>query len=509
VGDVDRQLRDLFANATALMFVKDVTGRYTLANQDYTRRFGISPEQVVGRTDEDLYPLASAAAYIANDAEVLATGQPRQTEEPYGEPSGHEDPTRRWVSLKFPLLDDAGVPYAVGGISTDITDLKRAEDLVRAARAEAERANRRKDELLSRMSHELRTPLNAILGFTQLLEREALTDAARQHVREIGDAGRHLLALVNDALDIAWLESGAPGMQLIAIPAAEALQQALTIMRPLARDAGVEIASDLHAAIGHWVHADAQRLRQVFLNLVGNAVKFNRADGFVRVSCRDLEDRIRYRVTDTGPGIAPEDIPQLFTPFSRLAGAETVEGSGLGLAFSRRLARAMGGEVDVEHSAPGEGSTFFVEVPKVLEPREAGHDAVRHSDLADLPQLGPVTIVQIEDTEANQRLVERVVGAMGQARLWSARTARAGLELVAETVPDLILLDLNLPDLPATEVLQRLRNSPHSAGCPVMVLSADATPSRIEHLRSLGVARYITKPFDVHDLATAISEVVS
>ncbi|WP_416954407.1 PAS domain-containing protein [Nocardioides sp. T5] len=197
-----QHLRDLVDNATALMYIKDLSGRYVMVNHEFTRRFGIASEEIVGRTDRDLYPAASAAAYVENDARVLTTGVSMQTEEPYGEPSGADDPTRRWVSIKFPLVDQTGSAYALGAISTDITDRKRAEDEVSWARLEAERASRRKDEFLSNMSHELRTPLNAILGFAQMLRMQPLDVTASEHVDHIAEAGLHLLALVNDALDI-------------------------------------------------------------------------------------------------------------------------------------------------------------------------------------------------------------------------------------------------------------------------------------------------------------------
>jgi PAS domain S-box-containing protein len=502
--DEVRQLRDLFNSATALIYVKDPEGRYLLANGDFMRRFGLQDSEVIGHTDWDLYPQESASAYSANDAKVLRQLVPIQVEEPYGEPSGLEDLSRRWISIKFPLLDDEGVPYGIGAISTDITERKRVEDAVSWARWEAERANQRKDEFLSRMSHELRTPLNAIIGFTQLLDRFDLDPDARAHVGEIAGAGRHLLSLVDDALDLSWLEAGSPGMNLARVDAARPFHHAVRLVSPLAQEADVALAVDLHGAVGLRVIADERRLLQVFLNLIQNAVKFNQTGGLVRVSVRDLGTRLRYRVTDTGRGLTEEDAQRLFSPFTRLPGSENVSGSGLGLELSRRLMERMGGSVGLERSAPGEGSTFYVDVVKAT-PRPDYLDEIDDLQIPELPHVPfAATIVQIEDTPANQRLVAAVVEAMGETRLHSATTGETGLRLIDQLRPDLVLLDLNLPDMTAAQVLELMRRSPVGGDVPVIVLSADATPRRAEELAAFNIHSFMTKPFDVFDLATTI-----
>jgi PAS domain S-box-containing protein len=506
--EATRHLWDLFDSANALIYVKDTEGRYLLANEDYTRRFGVRREEILGRTDDDLYPGGCAGAYSDNDRRVLESGDLIQAEEPYADMSGATDQFRRWVSIKFPLFDSAGEPYGLGGISTDITERKRAEDAATWARFAAEQASRKKDEFLSRMSHELRTPLNAVVGFADLLRLQPLPAPAAQQVEQIAEAGKHLVSLVNDALDIAWIEAGSPGMELIGVPAAGPLSQALAIIRPLAAAQEIEIASDLHEALNRWIVADPRRLRQVFLNLLGNAVKFNQPRGLVRVSCRIDGDVLRYRFTDTGPGLSEADCERLFTPFSRGSGADRTEGTGLGLALSRGLVEEMGGRVGLERSAPGEGSTFYVDVPTLL-PRDGavtGDPAVAAVQ-PGLPRILAATVVQIEDSLPNQRLVEGVIEAMGGARLHSATSGVAGLTLVEDVSPDLLLLDLNLPDISGREVLARLRRG--GRDLKVIVLSADATPSSIEELRELGIAEYVTKPLDVRELARAIAEALA
>ncbi|WP_416954406.1 ATP-binding protein [Nocardioides sp. T5] len=308
---------------------------------------------------------------------------------------------------------------------------------------------------------------------------------------------------------ISWIEAGSPGLELAPVSAIEPLHQALAMIRPLAVTRDIEVASDLHGAVDRWVFSDAQRMRQVFLNLLGNAVKFNRPQGLVRVSCRVQAGFLRYRITDTGPGLDADEVEAVFAPFSRLQGADDIEGSGLGLNLSRRLVEQMGGAVGLEHSAPGEGSTFYVELPLLARERSPSAAEGFISPVQALPQVGPATIVQIEDTVANRELVEAVVAAMGKVTLHSASDGQSGLALIEQVRPDLVLLDLNLPDMSGVEVVRRLHQTIDQHHLQVIVLSADATPRRIEQLRTMGIAKYLTKPIDVHNLASAISELLT
>lgn len=504
-----RQLEDLVDNSTALMYIKDTEGRYLFANRAFTDWLGIPAEDVLGNTNKDLFPPAAAAVYDRNDKVVLATVAPVEVEEPRpGRNTASSDP--RWfLSIKFPLLDDDGVPYALGGITTDITDRKRAESEARKAREEAERANRSKDEFLSSMSHELRTPLNAILGFAQLLREQSLADEARAQVEHILRAGQHLLSLVNELLDLSWIQAGSPGMTVETVSATDAIRQALEIIRPLAAKQNIEVASDLHGALHRRIKADPLRLLQVFLNVLGNAVKFNRPDGYVRVSCRLDEPYLRFRITDTGSGLTEIDTGVLFRPFSRGSGAAGVEGSGLGLALSRHLVERMGGRLGLERTAKGEGSTFFIDTLMVPDDESKVDIPTFDSNTTALPQLSSATVLQIEDTYANRALIESVLGAMGDVRLYSASTGESGLAMADELHPDLVLLDLNLPDMSGADVLNLLRTRSADPAHPrpeVIVLSADASPVRIAELRSLGVTDYITKPVDVQRLATAVAK---
>ena len=293
------RLEDIMDNSAALIYVKDTDGRYTLVNQHFERRFGLRREDVIGRTDREVFPLEAAIVYEAHDREVMRTGRALEVEEPA---TGVADGS--WLSVKFTLLDPEGRPYALGGISTDITDRKRAEAAARDARDEAERANEAKSEFLSRMSHELRTPLNAILGFGQLLALERLEAEAQARVEHILRAGHHLLELINEVLDITRIEAGGRPLSLEPVHCCEPLVDALELVRPLAIERGIELASDMHGGLHRYVLADSQRLKQVALNLLSNAIKYNRPGGVVRTYFREsAPGRLRLLVVDTGPGL--------------------------------------------------------------------------------------------------------------------------------------------------------------------------------------------------------------
>jgi signal transduction histidine kinase/ActR/RegA family two-component response regulator len=366
------------------------------------------------------------------------------------------------------------------------------------AREQAERANGAKSEFLSRMSHELRTPLNAVLGFGQLLELEPLEPEAGKSVSQILKAGRHLLELINEVLDISRIEAGRMAVSLEAVAVQETVEEALELIRPLAAEKNVTVMREQGTGSGY-VRADRQRLKQVLLNLLSNAVKYNHEGGSVWVRVEGDQERTRIEISDTGRGIPPEQLDRLFTPFERLDAEQLgIEGTGLGLALSRGLTDAMGATLSVE-SAPGQGSTFRIE----LQAAEHQLDAPAHPDesvrvvVAAGPGRPHSTLVYIEDNLPNLRLIEQVLTRRPEIKLISAMQGSLGLELVREHRPDLVLLDLHLPDLSGEEVLARLQADPSTAGIPVVMLSADATPGQVERFEAQGASAYLTKPLDV------------
>ncbi|HYU85838.1 MAG TPA: ATP-binding protein, partial [Kribbellaceae bacterium] len=399
----------------------------------------------------------------------------------------------------------------VVGVASDVSDRLRAQRAFEIARDAAERASRAKDEFLSRMSHELRTPLNAVLGFAQLLEMDGLDEEQRDSVEHILRGGRHLLALVNEVLDLTRVESGSFALSLEPIRLWEVVDDAVHLMKPIADDTGVTV-DVLPCDTDVYVEADHQRLKQVLINLVSNGIKYNRRGGSVTVGWhRYGSGRVAIEVADTGAGIAPHRLPDLFTPFERL-GAEqtTVEGTGLGLALSHRLTQAMSGGLTLASTGP-EGSTFVAELPEAEgvvahpPPAPAGEDV---TVAEPPPDLSDVTVLYVEDNLANLSLVEELLRRADAPPPLSAVQGSLGLELAQVHSPDLILLDRHLPDMRGEDVLAQLRADPRTADIPVVVISADVMPGRGTALRDAGATAFLTKPIDVEAFWGAISTAV-
>ena len=410
----------------------------------------------------------------------------------------------RWLVLEAhgrPLLGDDGAPGAAVVVLRDISDRIALEAALVEARDAADAASRAKSDFLSRMSHELRTPLNVVLGFTQLLQMEQLPEEQASWVNQVLRAGRHLLDLINEVLDIARIESGALALSPEPVSLRDVVGDTVESMRPIA--AANDISIDfLIEGDDLFVLADRQRIKQVLLNLIANAVKYNRPRGTVLVTCKAGDDgTTELRVSDTGIGIASEHIERLFVPFDRLGAEQSaIEGTGVGLPLSLRLVQAMEGDLSVE-STPGEGSTFTVTLPSArapgdLEADAAIADAERQIALDDdLRAHG--TLLYIEDNLTNLHLMQRVVARRPGIRLLHAPQGRMGLELARTKHADIILLDLHLPDLSGMEVLGQLRADPATASVPVYIVSADATAGQVLRMRSAGAVGYLTKPLDV------------
>jgi PAS domain S-box-containing protein len=500
-------LDSLIENLPDMVFVKDAdTLRFVRFNRAGEELLGFPRADLIGKGDYDFFPKDEADAFTAKDREVLEGQRVVDIPEEPIDTAHHGQ--RILHTKKIPIFDELGRAVYLLGISEDVTERKRAADEILQARHDAERANLAKTEFLSRMSHELRTPLNAILGFSQLLDDDGLDAEQRQSVGYITQAGRHLLGLINEVLDISRIESGQLSISPEPVSVEELVDEVLALIRPLAT--GREIRVDAQGAdvVGSVV-ADRQRLKQVLLNLLSNAVKYNREAGSISIRCASADgDRVRISVVDTGYGIAPAHLERLFRPFDRI-GAENggVEGTGIGLALTRGLIDAMGGDIGVE-SELDVGSTFWFELPRAeaatrhldLEPANvalAHHDGSRR------------TILQIEDNLSNLRLVEQIIARQPGIELVSAEHGRRGLELARDLQPDLILLDLHLPDLSGREVLRSLRTNRSTRHIPVVIVSADATDRQITVLKDAGAFGYLTKPLDVAEFLRTIDRAMS
>ena len=486
-----------------MVFVKDAAElRFVRINRAAQELLGVTNDELMGKNDFDLFPPEEAAARAAADREVLRTGTLGDV---VLETVPLRDSTTRILSTKkIPVLGDDGQPQFLLGIAEDVTEWEESRLELQAARDAAEEANRAKNEFLSRMSHELRTPLHAIMGFSQLLELEAKGAREQQSAAQIMRAGRHLLDLINEVLDVSSIEAGRLALSLEAVAVADVVGEVLELMAPIAHQRGVTIIADRAGDEPEHVRADRQRLKQVLVNLVANAVKYNRDGGVVRVRFDPDGGSVRVGVSDTGPGLSEDERNRLFTPFERLGADGTeIEGTGLGLVLSQRLVEAMGGTLNVD-SQPGNGSTFWFE----LQSCAGGTAGVRLQPRPAEPTAGRPSrrILYIEDNLANVMLVERLLEHRANVELIVAMQGQLGLDLAVEHRPDLVLVDINLPDLSGHTILRRLRADRRMTGTPLVVVSADATPGQIAVCRAAGADGYLTKPFDIPAFFAVLDE---
>jgi PAS domain S-box-containing protein len=401
---------------------------------------------------------------------------------------------------------------ALVALQEAIKALQSANTEAEMARSEAERANTAKSEFLSRMSHELRTPLNAILGFGQILELSKLDVLQEESVGHILKAGDHLLDLINEVLDISRMEAGTMSLSIEPVPLWEVVKEAIDLVRPLGYHKEIQIYDDETEHCLHHILADRQRLKQVLINLLSNAIKYNIHGGRVGISCQLLEGNIlRFGVEDTGYGMSAEDMKKIFTPFERLGNkVADIEGTGLGLALSRRLTEAMGGTLHVE-SLPGQGSIFYIELPCV-DSKSKTRDSEQQTNSnspTNYDSEKTYTVLLIEDNISNQRFIQAILAKRPRIQLLATTQGRIGLELVQKHKPDLLLLDLHLPDISGEEVLRSLQQDEATQNIPVVICSADATPSQIQRLRSAGAKQYLTKPLNVKRLLEVVDKILN
>ncbi len=495
----EEQLRALIQSLDEMVFEFDRDGRYLNVWASDETLLVRPREELLGKTLPQALGEERGAAFTKTIRRVIDTRRAESLS--YELPI---DARPRWFMARIsPVVSPDGSCVKACMLARDITAAEELRNALRAAKEEAEQANQAKSDFLSRMSHELRTPLNAILGFAQLLEMGELPDEEKDNAAQILKAGKHLLELINEVLQLASIDAGRQAMSIEPVHVGELLEDARALVRPLA--ALRRITIDLAAECGDWhLLADRQRVMQVLLNVIANAVKYNRDDGTVTVRCLDAADgRHRIAVTDCGSGIPADKLSRLFIPFER-AGAERsgVEGTGLGLALSKKLVELMGGTMGVE-SEVGRGSTFWLELPATESPRLPVFAPAR-AELEVRPPARPCKVLYIEDNLSNLRLIHHIFATRPEVKLFSAMQGRLGLELAQQQRPDLILLDLHLPDLPGDEVLGELRAEPATRGIPVVMLSADATERQVERLLAAGACAYLTKPLDVRQFLAVV-----
>ncbi len=417
----------------------------------------------------------------------------------------HRDGRERWIHSVVQYEYDADGAWHFTGTVTDITERRRVEDELRRAKEEAERANRAKSEFLSSASHELRTPLNSVLGFAQLLERSKLSPDDHDSVAQILRAGRTLLAMIDSVLELARVESGRLTLSIEPVSVEELIHETVDLVRPMAAERGSRLVTPADVERPPWVLADRRRIKQVILNLLTNAVAYSRDDGSVTIAYHVAAgDRLRLSVSDTGPGIPAERQATLFTIFDRRIGSDhTRAGLGVGLALSARLIEAMDGSISVE-SEVGAGSTFSIELPLAAEP--AAGSGKQSEPGPGAPARA--TVVYVEDNLANLKLVERILDVRPGTRVLAAMQGSLGCDLAQQHHPDLVLLDLHLPDMPGEEVLRLLQDDPATRDIPVIVMSSALGNGSGQRLLDLGAEAYLAKPIDVAAFLAAVDRIL-
>ncbi len=496
LGASELKFRTLLANAPVGVTVMNYKGEIIIANANTEKMFGYAPGELLGQNMGILIPETLRERHQALCAAYRSYPKSREVGEGHDLLGLHRDGETFPIKVGLSTVKVNGELLVMNFI-TDITERIEVMKALKDAKEEAEQASYAKSEFLSRMSHELRTPMNAILGFAQLLQMEILEPEQQESVTDILRAGRHLLALINEVLDISRIEAGKMAISLEPVAIGGIITEVLELLAPLAVKHQVTL-SPFSLEHDCYVLADSQRLKQVMLNLLSNAIKYNRERGSVTLSCQASEDRLKIMVTDTGIGIPLEQQDKVFNPFERLGQeAGNIEGAGMGLALSRKFVELMEGEMGLE-SEPGQGSTFWLTLARTQGTAE--QIKVETEQPRDLIHTRPSTILYIEDNLENLRLIERFFTRWPEVKLLAAMQGKLGLDLACEHLPDLILLDLHLPDLQGTEVLEQLKTSSQTRNIPVIILSADANPEEIERNRQAGALAYLTKPLKLQTL---------
>lgn len=505
---------DLYDLAPVGYLTVAADGLIVEANLSAATMLGVVRSALVKRPLSRFIVKAHQDSYYQCRRQLLETGQAQSCELQVLQNDG----VMLWVRFIVSAVQDGSDAPALRVIMTDISERKRLDEALREtntnlelARLQADRANLAKSEFLSSMSHELRSPLNAILGFAQLMESGTPPPTPNQQASldQILKGGWYLLALINDILDLASIESGHAALSMEAVALGAVLQDCQTLIEPLTTDRAVHISFP-ELPVTCSVQADPTRLKQVIINLLSNAIKYNQNGGSVAVTCDSpAAGRLRINVRDSGPGLSKQKLAQLFQPFNRLGQeAGSTKGTGIGLVVSQRLIQSMGGEMGVQ-SREGEGSVFWFEL-QLAEAEPVGTARATLSTPAPTPppQHSPIqrTVLYVEDNPDNIALMAQLLAARPDLRLLGAPDAMRGMTMARSLAPDVVVMDINLPDISGLEVLQLLQADPATRHIPVLALSANAMPRDVERGLSAGFYRYITKPIKVNEFLQALDE---
>lgn len=516
------------------IIITDLNGILEYVNPAFEKNTGYSKEEVLGQSTRMLKSGITPNEIYHELWSTIKSGKMWQGELV----NKRKDGELYWENMTIsPIYDEKGVVINYLGIKQDISERKKAEEEIlglnlslerkvkartldlensnlalEKAREEAEQANHAKSDFLSRMSHELRTPMNSILGFAQLMEMGQLDAGQQKSISHILKSGKHLLDLINEVLDISRIEAGRVSISVEPVEITNVITDVIETLHPLASTKNVNLVINNQIPGLVYVRADKQRFKQILLNLLNNAIKYNNKDGSVWVEIEQIhgnENRIRISVKDNGIGIDPNDLDKVFSPFERVGAEQTnVEGTGLGLAVVKQLIGLMGGNQGVE-SKIGKGSNFWIELPEAIsELTRLKQSGELENTSQPLAKKGGV-VLYIEDNRSNIELVEQIVEAKRPGlKLISNMYGKNALPLALENQPDLVLLDLNLPDIHGAEVLEALRSNENTKHIPIVILSADAMPKQLEVLIKAGAQNYLTKPLDIQSFIVELDRYV-
>ncbi len=511
-AEANSLVRSLINGTEDLIYYKDADGVYQGCNHRFADLLGFAEEEIVGKTDADLVEPQRARAYRASDMQALTSWDALKSEEWIVDGDGRR---RLLETVKTVFRHSEGKALGILGVVRDVTERKEAEERMRELAESAERATRMKSAFLANMSHEIRTPMNGVLGMTEILLRTELTADQRNSLEMVRSSGEALLAVLNDILDISKIEAGHMELEEIPFDLHETIVGAAQLFSVRARERGTDLSVDVASDVPRGVRGDPTRLRQVLSNLVGNAVKFTR-EGRIRVTARAEEvgreeARVRISVRDTGVGIAPEERETIFREFTQADSSTTREygGSGLGLTISRHLVALMGGDLKVE-SEPGKGSDFFFTLTMPL--RDGAASAPGAADDLDsalagrpLPGFGepPLRVLVAEDNAVNQQV------AAGLLRKWGYEVSVAGngreaIEALEVDVPDIVLMDVQMPEIDGLEATKRIREDPRFRALPILALTAHVLPQERAECQEAGMNDYLPKPFKPDQLAERV-----
>ena len=540
-AEIIRRLSYAVEQSPVEVIITDVNGNIEYVNQKFVDNTGYDKEYAVGRKTSMVRSGQTPNQYYEHLWKTLKEGKNWSGEVL----NKRKDGSVFWQQLSVaPMYDPNGNVKNYLATKENIDERKQAEaelaqhrdhlqELVEersreliTARDEAEQANRAKTEFLSSMSHELRTPLNGILGFAQLLEmnrQEALSETQNDYVQHILKAGQHLLGLISEILDLAKIEAGKMALNLEQINISQMMLESIALISNMAQDKELTI-NDMVSSGDFHVFGDGIRVKQTIVNVLSNAVKYNRDGGEVMVTAQINDDgMLALSITDTGYGIPSEKMDDLFTPFNRLgAEGQNIEGSGIGLTITRKLMHMMGGEITA-NSEEGVGSTFTLLMPTsqptmtpvnsnniegaiVLSLADGDDEAFTDSD--KIEDYSSKTLLYVEDNSSNQFLVERALTNMSGLKLKCVNNAKTGLELAKRDKPNLILMDINLPGMTGFEAMNVIKNDDDLCAIPVVALSAKALQSDIEKGLNAGFRAYLTKPLNIPNLLETIDRIL-